>query len=831
MPGPRRPGRHLASVPASGQPSDGGLGDALRLGRGTRLRLLAAVRALLADPSVAGLKDAPKLATVVLYAKSRAPKGEKNDLQTSIWGAELGRWLGVKESTVHHKVLPVLRDSGALRTRVVTDAKGHPTGLDCLVMPLWNARKNGGAGHPLALSKAELAVLLRLIEALFGHGWTPKAKAETLPGLLAGRRGKGAATDRLGLLLMVLNTRASGWLQLCGGSVKKREGRGAATLARLLGCSPAGARKVLARLTEVGVVARQRRATETRMKGRGRVMLLPVARAYGQRLASLEGAHDSQSVFSARPDGAVGDHAPVPDDSTLGASADLGAEGIIGVQDQERPDDAEFHATHAPVVTPVIPPQLSGRFSGVACGDARTLPGHVHAREDAAAAEPTPAPEDGPLRGEKPKPPITIPTQQKHDTPAADTGTSTTRRDPAGQLRAPRGRDQSSRLRPRVPRPPRDLETVVAPVQLLWARLERGGARRRVEKAIRRELRAAASIVGRERAADLLTERLNRRLLLQPGEADAVTDPVGWLLGRGLPQRTTCGDARCDEGAMMHTGTACERCDELVSDRRSRRRRLAAAVDAEHPEASADGRRQALEERLRSQARRDGEAFERRRQAAEELEARREAARAKAEEKAERERAVVEAAEVVRQARPCADCGAPRSGGRCEACGYQGRTEDLVTQTAFVAATWAADRTDRDDVAAVTAHVRADLADAMNTAREQFLELMDPGELHADPAATASAMAFAGLMTVQRAAAEYRSNALANLARGPEAEAEAKRAYATEKARRQHRWSPDGPVATAAAEKAARVARERTAQHLLTTRLQQLHGLEGSVVA
>ncbi len=140
------------------------LDDPLRLGRAMRLRLRNAVQALLADPSIAGLKDAPKLAAVVLYAKSRAPKGEKNDNQTSIWGAELGRWLGMKESTVHHKVLPVLRGTDALHTQVKTNGKGHVTGLDCLVIPLWNARKSGGAGHPLALTKAELATLLHLIE-------------------------------------------------------------------------------------------------------------------------------------------------------------------------------------------------------------------------------------------------------------------------------------------------------------------------------------------------------------------------------------------------------------------------------------------------------------------------------------------------------------------------------------------------------------------------------------------------------------------------------------------------------------------------------------------
>ncbi|MGW2416914.1 hypothetical protein ACWCV5_32770 [Streptomyces tubercidicus] len=391
VPGPRRPGRHLASVPASGRPSDGGLGDALRLGRGMRLRLLAAVRALLADPSVAGLKDAPRLAAVVLYAKSRAPRGEKNDLQTSTWGPELGRWLGVKESTIHHKVLPVLRSSGAARTRVVTDAKGHPTGLDCLVMPLWNAHHGGGAGHPLALSKAELAVLLRLCEALFGPGWEPKDKEPTPPGLLAGRTGRGAATDRLGLLLMVLNTRASGWLQLCGGSVKKREGRGAATLARLLGCSPSGARKILARLTEAGVVARQRRATATRMNGRGRVMLLPVARAYGRRtVASAEAVQGPGTVSSARPDGAFGDHGPAGADGSLGTSGICAAQDAEAAADQERPDGAELHADHASVVTEVGESEGACGFSGYGREGSGDLPGRARTREEQ-AVDPAPA--------------------------------------------------------------------------------------------------------------------------------------------------------------------------------------------------------------------------------------------------------------------------------------------------------------------------------------------------------------------------------------------------------------------------------------------------------
>ncbi len=102
----------LRAVPASGKPGDSGLDDPLRLGRAMRLRLLAAVQALLADPSIAGQSDVARLAAVVLYAKSRAPKGAKNDNQTSIWVAELGRWMGVGESTVNRRVLAAAAEVG-----------------------------------------------------------------------------------------------------------------------------------------------------------------------------------------------------------------------------------------------------------------------------------------------------------------------------------------------------------------------------------------------------------------------------------------------------------------------------------------------------------------------------------------------------------------------------------------------------------------------------------------------------------------------------------------------------------------------------------------------
>ncbi|MFE2499707.1 hypothetical protein [Streptomyces scopuliridis] len=804
--------RALRSVPATGVDSDQGPADALRLGRGMRLRLLTAVRALLADPSLAGLKDAPRLAAVVLFAKSRAPQGCEDDNQTSIWGSELGRWLGMTESTVHHKVLPALRGSGALRTRVVTDAKGHPTGLDCLVMPLWEARRTGGVAHPLALSKSELATLLRLIEALFGHGWAPKGKEPTPPGLLAGRKGKGSATDRLGLLLMVLNTRASGWLQLCGGSVRKREGRGAATLARQLGCSPSGARKVLARLTEAGVIAREREATGTaagtrtapgrRMNGRGRVMVLPVARAYGRALLTpVEAVQGSEAVLSARPDSAVGDLAPAGEAGALGASGTY--EGAVASEAgiPERPAGAELHAVHASVVTPVSPLTVSGGFSGEGRGGNRRRPERACGREDqavdgddAAAGQAPPGAEVDPLRGEKPK-----------DSPVDERG---------GKTRQQRGVGRPKEHRLRV---------ALAPVAGLWSRLSHA-QQRLVGKAAGRELTVLEGLAGTESAPRLLADRLTGRLEEAGGEG-LVRDAVGWLLGRGLVRRRACSDLRCDDGIRLDTGGECQNCGNVLHIRRAKRARIAAEVDAELPGLGELERRQVYEDRLRSQAAVEAEDFIWRRQRAQAEQARRAAARAEAEVRAEREREAAAAADAVRQTLPCEDCGQERAAELCEACGYRRRTEALIGEVGLIAATWSAamdSSADIADIAAVTAQVRATLEADIAAARQQFLELMDPAELAADPVAAASVLAFTALQAVQRAAPEYRRCALAMLGRTEEAEADARRAYATERGRHQHRRNPDGPIAVAAAEKAADAARERTAQHLLAVRLEQL---------
>ncbi|MFI8007968.1 hypothetical protein [Streptomyces sp. NPDC086010] len=816
--GARLPGQRTAlrSVPASGQTSDGSE-DPLRLGRRMRLRLLAAVQALLADPSIAGQSDVARLAAVVLYAKSRAPKGNKNDNLSSIWVAELGRWLGVGESTVNRRVLVPLRASDGLHTKEKRNEEGHPTGLDCLVMPLWSARMSGGAGHPLALTKAELATLLRLCEALFGHGWTPEGKEPTPPGLLAARKGRGAATDRLGLLLMVLNTGSSGWLQLRGGSVKKREGRGAATMARLLGCSPAGGRKVLARLTEAGVAARGRKGTGTGMDGKGRIMVLPVARAYGRDLTVVEAAQGSENVFSARPAGADGDLAPAVEAGALGTSGESEAETASEAENPARPAGAELHTVHAQVVTPVVPQQLDCGFSGEGRGAEGRQPERVCVREDqavdgetAVAGTGSPMAEGGPLRGEKPK---ESSVDERVEKRAAGVGAG-------GRPKAVGGGKAQQQRRVDLPAD-LGLRVALGPVSWLWKQLS-GWQQGKVEEAAKAELTRLAGLLAMPGGAPrLLADRLTDRLEETGGEA-LINKPFGWLIGRGLVRRPSCSDRRCDDGTRLDTGGECENCGNVVHIRRARRAKAAAQIERELPHLGDDERRRVLEERLREQAAIEAEGQVRRREQARADKARREEARAADQERAERERAAAAAADAVRQALACEDCGQQQAGGLCEACGYRRRTEALIVEAGMVAAAWSADLADQADVDAVAADVRALLAADIERARRAFLDSAPSGELDADPIGAAAVLAFGALRAVEAALPEFRSNALGRLARTEEADAEARRAFKTEQGRRWFRHNPNGADAVAAATKAADTARERAADYLLSTRLRQL---------
>ncbi|MER7309957.1 hypothetical protein E5082_29965 [Streptomyces griseoluteus] len=104
--------------------------------------------------------------------------------------------------------------------------------------------------------------------------------------------------------------------------------------------------------------------------------------------------------------------------------------------------------------------------------------------------------------------------------------------------------------------------------------------------------------VGRADAPQVLADRLARRLADQMRLAGPVKDPVGWLIGVGLPQRQQCGDVRCDDRMLLDSGQDCPRCAEKQADRRDQRRAVAAAVDAAMPGASEAERRAATEKQL-----------------------------------------------------------------------------------------------------------------------------------------------------------------------------------------------------------------------------------------
>ncbi|MFF0754586.1 hypothetical protein [Streptomyces sp. NPDC004267] len=563
--------RRLRSVPAQAGPAVPlELGNPLQLSKTMRARLLAAVRALVTAPALAGASDGARLASVVLTAKANV----RDDYQASIWAAELGRWLGVSQSTVAHTVLPELRAAEFLGSNVATNAFGHATGLECWVIPMYRAQQAGDRRHALALSRSELAVLLSLIEVLFGPGWAPKDKAPVPAGLLAGRTGRGAATDRLGLLLMVLTTGSAGWLQLCPGSVDTSRGRPAATVARLLGCTPAAGAKVLKRLQEQGVAEVVRKETGSGLNAQSRVRLVPVAKAHG--VAVREARRVAKSVFSDLAGTASGDL----ETSETGES--LVTTGIGGTGQGETAGSADLaataqhHALHASGVTAGGSLELSGGFSGEGRGGNHGLPDRACVREDG-----------GPLRGEQPKESPVVEGVKGNGGSVAD-----------GSVRVVDGPGQGRQQRGRVPLPPEDLRAVLAPVDLVWARLERPAARRLVEAAARSELGRIVGFAGRTDAPQILADRLARRLAEQMQLAGPIKDPVGWLIGRGLPQRQLCAEPRCDEGALLDSGRDCPRCEDRQIDRRVQRRAVANAVDAAMPGASESERRTAVAQQL-----------------------------------------------------------------------------------------------------------------------------------------------------------------------------------------------------------------------------------------
>ncbi|MGW1076298.1 hypothetical protein [Streptomyces sp. NPDC002537] len=316
---------------------------------------------------------------------------------------------------------------------------------------------------------------------------------------------------------------------------------------------------------------------------------------------------------------------------------------------------------------------------------------------------------------------------------------------------------------------------------------------------MREELNRISGLTDSGRAEKVLVDRLTRRLAAQqdPGR---VIDPVGWLLGRALPQRRECGDLRCDEGVRLDSGGSCETCELLLADRRSLRQAIAAQVTSAQSAAAAAAWRSAYEHRLRDAAASEARETAARRDAAHAERSAREAALT-------RIRAEAESAERMRRAAPCGDCGTPESAGLCGTCDNRRAMESAIREAVDIsisAATVPVDDTELDTATRLAeSEIREKIALARAKARTG--------------GATPETLALLGRMVAETEALKHRRAALSALAHHDDAEAEAQQAYAA--------WMRGGrPQAEAGTTRAAALetsdqARERTAAYLLEKRL------------
>lgn len=613
-------------------------------------RLLAAMEALLSDPALSEASDSVRLAAVVLTAKTSLTKGSKRYLTASVTAGELGRWLGVRATTVRHEVRPRLQRGAAFSEEVKDEPapgakNGRTAGISWTVEALRLAQLGGDKDNPLALTLPELVTLLRLLEVLFAPGWS-----NTPAGRLAWREGHGAATDRLALLMAVLTCRPDGRIRLCAGAVDRR-GRPAATAARWLaiGQEPgsrgsAEGERVLARLEFSGEVVRTQGARGERL------VIRAVAEAW-QELKEAKRAAGSAPVRRVKEPARKRSEAPERAGDAGGATAWGDQIRVPKASSQVSPFKsadvpagafASLHSLHACGGASGKESSVGFCFSGSSVRGDQSCGVCACGREDqplddesVAASAAVENGETSPLRGEKhnPKSPSPKPRSQ----PAV-------------------GRQ------PLVPVPPEELQQALAPVIALWQRLDRRPARRLVTTATERELRSIDRLLSIENpaapgaAAMILADRLEGRLALQGGP-EQVTDPVGWMLRRGLPSRG-CGEAGCADGWLLHRHRPCDRCQDRIEDRRDLRRLAAAAAAAELPtDAPAAARHTAYQRHLQAHA---GEVIAREAERA-----------AVAREVAEERRFTAEEARLRAEfvsAWPCRICGTLRSGGLCEDC-------------------------------------------------------------------------------------------------------------------------------------------------------------------
>ncbi|MFE5372784.1 hypothetical protein [Streptomyces mirabilis] len=447
-------------------------------------------------------------------------------------------------SYVASVVVPGLRRSGVAEIATVQGEAGEDRGLECKVLPLWGAR--GRTGHPLALEKKEFATLLRLLEAVMAPGWVHRDGSVTPAGLLGSRTGRGAATDRLALLLLVLEATETGRVRQCGGLVDTKRGRAAATVARLLGCRASAGERVLERLEERGLVRRIRLRTASGLAHRSRLMVPAVTAAHG-RGGAANGEEDRATAvdpYLSEPDVAAG-RIDAP-----GAAADAQVSEVqeeVGAEMAEPDVPIALHTDHTSVASEIGGVAVAGGFSGEGRGGNHRRPERACTGEDqvpgSVAGDQLPASsgEGGPLRGEQPK-----------ESPAAEVAVQA---EVAAASRArltvvDGGRQQQGQGVADLP--DLRLRVALAPVSWLWSQLSRG-QQKVASRAISQALDVLEGICSPEAAPQLLADRLTDRLQEVRGEA-LVREPMGWLLRRGLVQRQACSDRRCDDGIRLDTG-------------------------------------------------------------------------------------------------------------------------------------------------------------------------------------------------------------------------------------------------------------------------------------
>ncbi|MEU3400695.1 hypothetical protein [Streptomyces filamentosus] len=803
--------RRLRSVSAQPGPvPKRAAGHPLSLGRDARARLGGAVRSLLDAAGLDGASDAVRLAVLVLASRTPAENGV-----VKIHTSELGRWIGMSASYTASEVVSGLRGSGVVSVETEKGEYREDIGLECKVLPLWAAQDV--VGHPLDLAKKEYATLQRLVEAVMAPGWKHKDGRVTPAGLIGTRTGRGAATDRLALLLLVLEARETGRVRQCGGTVDTKRGRAAATVARLLGCTASAGERVLERLEDRELVLRVRLKTGSGMPNRSRLMVPAVAAAHG-RTAADDVQEDCEGDLG--PDFSDPDVTAGPSEVLdVAAEPQVSGPSVTDEADVAEPDvAAALHTDHPHLVTPVVDLSVSGGFSGEGRGSEGRRPGRACVREDQAAdGEPAVAGFGSlvagvaPLRGEKP---TKSPVDEQEQTGGVAAGAGARLTVVGGGKTRQQGRSEL----------PADLDLRVAltPVSWLWTKLNRWQQDRVVEaaKAELAQLRNVLEWAGQ--APSALAARLTSRLEETGGEA-LIARPYGWITRRGLVRRPSCSDVRCDDGVRFDTGADCDNCDNVLHSRRAWRVRIAAEVDQELPGLEQDARYREIEARMRRHAEAETADLVARQAEAREREARRAVARAEAEARAAVERERAAAAEEARQMQPCGECGRAYANGLCDACRHQRAARELLAEAELLSAA-AVDPADAVGVRRAVADTCEILGTLTMEARQRFLDAHVASGAPGEEDEVRDVLAYNELEVLKQVVPQIRRSALKALAASPEATAEADRVYATERARR---WDwPDASEAEviAAAREAAQRARTRTADHLLVARLDQLRG-------